>query len=150
MVKKRSDRQIAIREIIREGGVRTQKALAERLRQSGFECTQATISRDIGEMGLLKTPEGLYVLPEDLRMQRMVHEMVTDVVHADNLVVVHATNGTAQGVAAALDAADLPDILGSVAGDDTILVIAASPEVAVSFEQTIKSLMSDRNISGNS
>jgi transcriptional regulator of arginine metabolism len=141
LVKKRTDRQSAIRTVIRSESIRTQRALAERLQGMGFECTQATISRDIGEMGLLKTSDGTYVLPEDLRMKRMVHDMVVDVRCANNLVVIHATSGTAQGVAAALDAAELSDILGSVAGDDTILVIAADDAVAQEFARMITQLM---------
>ncbi len=139
-MKKRNDRQSAIREIVRSEGIRTQRALVERLRERGFNCTQATISRDIGEMGLRKLPEGVYVLAEDLHLQRMVHDLVTDVRRAGNLIVVRASSGTAQGVAAALDSADLPDILGSVAGDDTILVVAASEEEGMAFESMIERL----------
>lgn len=139
-MKKRNDRQTAIREIVRSEGIRTQRALVERLRERGFNCTQATISRDIGEMGLHKLPEGVYVLAEDLHLQRMVHDLVTDVRRAGNLIVIRASSGTAQGVAAALDSADLPDILGSVAGDDTILVVAASEEEGMAFEGMIERL----------
>ena len=69
-----------------------------------------------------------------------VCDLVTSVEHAGNLVVVKASTGTAQGVAAALDAADLQDVLGSVAGDDTILVVARSEEAAVSFEKMVNRL----------
>lgn len=142
MIKKRSDRQGVIRDIVRESSVRTQRSLVEELRARGFECTQATVSRDITEMGLQKLPEGTYVLPEDLRLQRMVHDMVVDVSRAGNLVVIHAMSGAAQGVAAALDTAGLPGILGSVAGDDTILVIASDDEHGASFEGMVRRLSS--------
>lgn len=141
-MKKRNDRQTVIREIVRGDGVRTQRALVEALRDRGYACTQATISRDIAEMGLHKLPEGVYVLAEDLHLQRMVRDLVVDVRRAGNLVVIHASSGTAQGVAAALDAAELPDILGSVAGDDTILVVAATEADGIVFEEMIERLRS--------
>jgi len=81
------------------------------------------VSRVITEMGLMKLPEGVYVLAEDLHLQRMVSDLVLGVKRSDNLVLVKASTGTAPGVAAALDAAEIEGILGSVAGDDTILVI---------------------------
>lgn len=125
-MRKRALRQEEIRRIVRRERVRTQRDLVERLAGVGYDCTQATVSRDITEMGLRKLPEGVYVLAEDLHMQRMIADLVVDVVRSDNLVLVKASAGTASGVAAALDAADLDGVLGSVAGDDTILVLAAS------------------------
>jgi transcriptional regulator of arginine metabolism len=123
-MRKRLERQNAIRSIVRDERVRTQRALVDLLKDRGFVCTQATVSRDITEMGLKKLPEGVYVLAEDLHLQRMVADLVMDVKHSDNLVIVKASTGTAPGVAAALDAADIGGILGTIAGDDTILVIA--------------------------
>ncbi len=136
----REERQAAIREIVRNEAVQTQRDIVDLLGARGFVCTQATVSRDIAEMGLQKLPEGMYVLAEDLRLQRMVRDLVASVEHANNLVVVKASTGTAQGVAAALDAAELPDILGSVAGDDTILLVARTEEAAVTFEKMIQRL----------
>ncbi len=122
-MRKRQERQDAIRRIVRAERVKTQRALVDQLRAEGFECTQATVSRDITEMGLRKLPEGVYVLAEDLHLQRMVSDLVKDVSRSANLVLIKAQSGTAPGVAAALDAADLAGILGSVSGDDTILVV---------------------------
>jgi transcriptional regulator of arginine metabolism len=136
----REERQAAIRDIVRTEAVQTQRDIVDFLSERGYACTQATVSRDIAEMGLCKLPEGIYVLAEDLRLQRMVRDLVTSVEHANNLVVVKASTGTAQGVAAALDAAELHDVLGSVAGDDTILLVARSEEAAVSFEKMIQRL----------
>ena len=124
MAKKRNGRQDAIRDIVRNKDVRTQRVLVDELRAMGFDCTQATVSRDIADMGLRKLPEGIYVLAEDLHLQRMVSELVTGVLRTDNLVMIKAQPGTASGIAAAVDAAELPDVLGSLAGNDTILVIA--------------------------
>jgi len=122
-MRKRQERQEAIRKVVRAERVRTQRALVDRLKEAGFDCTQATVSRDITEMGLRKLPEGVYVLAEDLHLQRMVRDLVKDVSRSGNLVLVKAQSGTAPGVAAALDAAELEGILGSVSGDDTILVV---------------------------
>lgn len=144
MAKKRNGRQDAIRDIVRNEDVRTQRMLVEELRARGFDCTQATVSRDIADMGLRKLPEGVYVLAEDLHLQRMVSELVTGVNRAENLVLVKAQPGTASGIAAAIDAAELPDVLASLAGNDTILVIAQTPEDGERFEGMVSKLRSVR------
>lgn len=137
MAKKRNGRQDAIRDIVRNKDVRTQRVLVDELRAMGFDCTQATVSRDIADMGLRKLPEGIYVLAEDLHLQRMVSELVTGVLRTDNLVMIKAQPGTASGIAAAVDAAELPDVLGSLAGNDTILVIAQTAEDGERLEALI-------------
>jgi transcriptional regulator of arginine metabolism len=136
-MRKRLERQDAIRRIVRSERVRTQRALVENLKAEGFVCTQATVSRDITEMGLKKLPEGVYVLAEDLHLQRMVADLVVDVKITEKFVLVKASTGTAPGVAAALDAADIEGILGSVAGDDTILVITVSEDDATLLVDTL-------------
>lgn len=140
MAKKRSSRQEAIREIVRNKNVRTQRMLVDELKSYGFDCTQATISRDIADMGLRKLPEGIYVLAEDLHLQRMVSELVVEVVRTGNQVLVKAQPGTASGIAAAIDAAELPAVLGSLAGNDTILVITRTEEDGARFEALISKL----------
>ena len=144
MAKKRNGRQDAIRDIVRNKDVRTQRMLVDELKACGFDCTQATVSRDIADMGLRKLPEGVYVLAEDLHLQRMVSELVTGVQRTDNLVLVKAQPGTASGLAAAVDAAELPEVLGSLAGNDTILVIAQTAEDGEKFESLITKLRSVR------
>lgn len=144
MAKKRNGRQDAIRDIVRNKDVRTQRVLVDELRAMGFDCTQATVSRDIADMGLRKLPEGIYVLAEDLHLQRMVSELVTGVLRADNLVMIKAQPGTASGIAAAVDAAELPDVLGSLAGNDTILVIAQTVEDGERLEALINKLSNSR------
>lgn len=136
-MRKRQERQDAIRKVVRAERVRTQRALVERLKESGFDCTQATVSRDITEMGLRKLPEGVYVLAEDLHLQRMVRDLVKDVGRSGNLVLVKAQSGTAPGVAAALDAAELDGILGSVSGDDTILVVMDDETAGEAIVETL-------------
>lgn len=137
MAKKRNGRQDAIREIVRNKNVRTQRMLVDELKTFGFDCAQATVSRDIADMGLRKLPEGVYVLAEDLHLQRMVSELVVEVVRTGNLVLVKAQPGTASGIAAAIDAAELPAVLGSLAGNDTILVVARTDDDGERFETLI-------------
>ena len=144
MAKKRNGRQDAIRDIVRNKDVRTQRVLVDELRAMGFDCTQATVSRDIADMGLRKLPEGIYVLAEDLHLQRMVSELVTGVLRTDNLVMIKAQPGTASGIPAAVDAAELPDVLGSLAGNDTILVIAQTAEDGERLEALINKLSAAR------
>ncbi len=136
-MKKRIKRQDAIRRIVRSERIRTQRDLVDRLKAEGFVCTQATVSRDVTEMGLRKLPEGVYVLAEDLHLQRMISELVLSVVLTNNLVLVKASPGTAPGVAAALDAAELDGVLGSIAGDDTILIITTDDAAAVALADGI-------------
>ena len=143
-MRRRNNRQDAIREIVREKSIRTQRALVDELRALGFSCTQATVSRDVADMGLRKLSEGVYVLAEDLHLQRMLSEFVLSAARAENLVVVKCQPGTASGVAAAIDDADLAHALGSVAGNDTVLVIADSSEGAVTLQALIEKLADTR------
>lgn len=140
MVKRRNNRQDAIRDIVRGQSIRTQKALVDQLQALGFNCTQATVSRDIADMGLRKLQEGIYVLAEDLHLQRMVSEFVLAIDRANNLVVIRSQPGTAPGVAAAVDAASLPEVKGSVAGNDTVLVVTDDDDAAEDFVHLILKL----------
>lgn len=117
-------RREAIRQVVRTERPATQGELVELLKKAGFEVTQGTISRDLANMDLQKAPDGRYELAEDLHLKRMCSDLVQSVEHSANLVIIKTFAGTAQGVAAALDAAAPEDVLGSVAGDDTILVVA--------------------------
>lgn len=136
-MKKRNARQEAIRLIVRNNRIRTQRELVDLLAQQGYNCTQATASRDISDLGLRKLPEGVYVLSEDLHLQRMVHDLVVDVAHTGQLVLVKAQAGTAPGVAAALDDAGFEGILGSVSGDDTILVVTEGDHIATTLKDKL-------------
>ncbi len=137
---RRNGRQDAIREIVRNQAIRTQQDLVAKLQERGFDCTQATISRDITDMGLRKLPEGIYVLAEDLHLQRMVSEFVLTATSANNLVVIKTLPGTAPGVAAAVDAANLREAMGSVAGNDTALVVTANEFDATALVEHIQKL----------
>lgn len=129
-MKKRTQRHDIIRDIVRGNSIRTQRDLAQKLQEAGHDCTQATVSRDITDMGLLKSSDGFYVMPEDMRLQRMVEEQVEEVYAAGNLVVVKTIPGGAAGVAGAVDKAGVLGTLGTVAGDDTIMIAAKTAEDA--------------------
>ena len=143
-MRKRAARQEVIRRIVRREHVRTQRDLVDHLRTLGFPCTQATVSRDITELGLKKLHEGYYVLSEDLHLQRMVGDLVASVVATDRFVIVKASSGTGQGVAAALDAADREELLGTIAGDDTIFAIAGSAAEAKVVAEYLERFMTQR------
>ena len=144
MIKGRNDRQGVIRDIVRSKVIRTQHELVAELKDAGYTCTQATVSRDIADMGLRKLPEGVYVLAEDMHLQRMMSELAVGVDRADNLVLVMAQPGTAPGIAAAIDAAELPEVVGTLAGNDTILVITREESLGRSLEEHLDRLRTAR------
>ncbi len=128
------DRERRIREIIGQQPVETQEELVDLLRTRGMGVTQATVSRDIKRLGLVKVPwtDGRfhYVVPErpspaDVlrRLQHAVTEYVLSAEAGEDLVVVHTLTGRANAVAAAIDEMQWEDVVGTVAGDDTILVV---------------------------
>jgi transcriptional regulator of arginine metabolism len=139
-MKKRTQRHDIIRDIVRQCDIRTQRDLAEKLQETGHDCTQATISRDITDMGLLKSREGFYVLPEDMRLQRMVSELVEEIYTAGNMVIVKTFPGGAAGVAGAIDKAGLVGTLGTVAGDNCIMIAAKTAEDAAGIECSLDGL----------
>ena len=119
--------------LIRSQPIRTQEEMAGALQRLGIKVTQVTLSRDIRELGLVKGPQG-YREPErvtasteeEQSLKRTLEEFVRDVKTAQNLVIIRTAAGNAQPVAAALDRQAWPEILGTVAGDDT--VFAATPD----------------------
>lgn len=131
-------RQGKIIEIIEKYNVGTQEELAERLREEGFSVTQATISRDIRELKLSKmsAEDGAqrYIVLEqnggelENKYVRVLQEAYSSVDSAQNLVVIRTVSGMAMAVAAALDAMKLPEIVGCIAGDDTIFVAVHTQE----------------------
>ncbi|MFD1772361.1 transcriptional regulator AhrC/ArgR [Paenibacillus rhizophilus] len=129
----KGQRHIKIREIITHRDIETQDELVEALRNAGFQVTQATVSRDIKELLLIKVPmdDGRYKysLPTDQRYnptQKLRRVLVDNFVHIDysgNLVVMKCLPGTANSVAALIDSIEWPEIMGTISGDDTILII---------------------------
>lgn len=126
--------------LIRERAIRAQSELAERLASEGIQVTQATLSRDLEELGAMKVRgvdgPSSYFIPEDgsaalrpsentpARLQRLLRELLTGADSSGNLVVLRTPPGAAQFLASALDRSGLPDVVGTIAGDDTILVVA--------------------------
>ncbi len=129
----KSYRQGQILKLIRTANISTQEDLARALKECGVEATQVTLSRDIREMGLVKTSEGYRVLsprerPDDL--ESLAGEFLRDVRLAQNQIVLRTAPGHASSVAVALDSADWPEVVGTLAGDDTVLVICPDAAVA--------------------
>ena len=130
-------RQRAILDSLKHGTFSSQDGLQRALRKRGFKVAQATLSRDIRDLNLNKTHHG-YSLPHGESAvgialppaSRLVREFVLDVRSAQNLLVVKTIVGSAQPVAAALDEADWPDVVGTIAGDDTILIVCPDKEAA--------------------
>jgi transcriptional regulator of arginine metabolism len=112
-------RQAAILELVRERGVHTQQELAAALAERGFAATQATISRDIQELGLVRGADGYHVGEARTR----IVDLVLSMRQVEFLLVIHTPPGTANMVARALDEAELPGVAGTLAGDDTIIVV---------------------------
>jgi transcriptional regulator of arginine metabolism len=148
-VKARRQRQIL--EIIHRQPVGTQSELAAALRKAGFKVTQATVSRDIKELGLVKASDGRMVrylapgespaaLTED-RIRRLFRDYVCEVSANESLVVVKTLPGAAQGVASGLDHAGWPEILGTVAGDDTIFVAVRSQKLVPALKKRLAALL---------
>jgi transcriptional regulator of arginine metabolism len=140
-------RHRAVLEALKHGPLANQENLQRALRKRGFKVGQATLSRDIRELNLSKTGAG-YALPQGEGsglalppVQRLVREFVLDVRPAQNLLVVKTIIGSAQPVAAALDEQDWEGVLGTIAGDDTILIVCpdkdAGRKVAARIEEML-------------
>jgi transcriptional regulator of arginine metabolism len=130
-------RQRAVLEVLRQGAIASQEDLQRALRKRGFKVGQATLSRDIRDLNLSKTAAG-YALPQGEGgaglvlppVQRLVREFVLDVRPAQNLLVVKTIIGSAQPVAAALDEQEWEEVLGTIAGDDAILIVCPDKDAA--------------------
>ena len=127
---KRDDRKSAIRTLVRQDDIRTQKELVDRLQAMGFDCTQATVSRDIAEMGFVKSERGFYALPEDMALKRLVGEQGISVDEAMNIVVLKTRSGSASMVGEVIDNADIDGLVGTIAGDNTIMIVAKTEQRA--------------------
>ena len=141
-------RHNAILELLDETSVSSQEELQRLLHKRGFDAGQATLSRDIRELGLAKTADG-YSLPgreaaaeSDLpSVSRLVREFVTSVRAAQNLLVTKTSVGSAQPVAAALDGENWPEAIGTIAGDDTILIVCEDKRSAGRLADRIQGML---------
>ncbi len=143
----KATRQKAILEILRKESIPSQEDLQAVLKKKGFAVGQATLSRDIREMGLVKSAEG-YGLPQGPAvepalpsLERMVREFVLEIRQAQNLLVLKTSVGSAQPVAAALDGEQWPEVVGTLAGDDTILVISSDHKTAAGLAAKIRAML---------
>ena len=142
--------------IVGQTAVHSQDELLAALRKRGFKVTQPTLSRDLRELGLIKTPNG-YVSPESLaplapvttfapresrehRFEQLVRESVVSAEAALNLVVIKTPVAAAQPVASAIDAMPIEDALGTLGGDDTIFVAFRTPTAAASFARRVHAI----------
>lgn len=148
----KAKRQEKIIEIIEKYEIETQDELAEKLREAGFHTTQATISRDIREMKLTKLtfPDGKqkYIALENNdtastdKYKRILKDGILSITISENILVIRTVAGMAMACGAALDHLKLSQILGCIAGDDTIMCVAKSKEAAPEAKQILQKLMS--------
>jgi transcriptional regulator of arginine metabolism len=144
----KSYRHGQILKLIRASRISTQEELAQALKNLGVQTTQVTLSRDIRELRLVKTVEGYREsLPEEAAPQfaMLAAEFLRDVRTAQNLVVLRTAPGHANSVAVALDNEEWPEIVGTLAGDDTILVIAPNTSTAVRIGKKLLALLTSRD-----
>lgn len=139
----KSWRQSQILEVVDQEAVASQEQLRQRLSARGIEATQATISRDLKELGLVKRAgDGAYVRPgiersspaTDEQLRRAIATLVRSLQRVGNLLVLRTDPGQAQGVAILIDRSQLPEVVGTIAGDDTILIIGRGEDVSLALE----------------
>jgi transcriptional regulator of arginine metabolism len=133
-------RQSQILKLIRARGLRTQEDLARALAKLNIAATQVTLSRDIRELGLVKTPAGYAEVGGDAapmtagpEVAALAREVLLDVRQAQNLLVLKTPPANANALAAALDREDWPEVTGTIAGDDTVLVVAPDTKTATAL-----------------
>jgi len=154
MSQDRTERQRAIVDMLREGSARTQDELAGQLTEAGFDISQATVARDLEQIGAVKVKrEGKvgYSLPEKLgdrnwpvdRLRRIFAEWVQAVETSGSMVVVRTPPGSAHLVALAVDQAKLPEVVGTIAGDDVLFIAVRSSLPAEPLAQRLRDLMRD-------
>ncbi len=147
----KAERQKHILKIVSEHSIETQDELTKILAEANYKITQATISRDIKELGLIKIPVGnnrhKYALTQGgeqqnvvPRLERMFNDAVIKIDSTENLIVLKTLPGTAHAVASCIDHLDWSEILGSLAGDDTVLVVASYKDKVALLKEKIKTL----------
>ncbi|HLV88442.1 MAG TPA: hypothetical protein VKV39_15765 [Candidatus Sulfotelmatobacter sp.] len=144
----KSLRQRAILDALKHGSFASQEDLQRAMRKRGFRVGQATLSRDIRDLNLSKTPQG-YSMPHGDNgigialppVSRLVREFVLGIRSAQNQLVVKTIVGSAQPVAAALDESDWPEIVGTIAGDDTILIVCPDKDEARKLAGRIEEML---------
>ena len=144
-------RQRRILEIVSNETIGTQKELAERLQQEGFETTQATISRDIKELLLVKVNIGgdryKYVIAQetpvtDAKLRMVLREFILSYDYSENLLILNTAPGNANTVASAIDRARWPQVIGTLAGDDTVMLVIKPKEAVQEVVEKIEAYTS--------
>lgn len=148
MSSQKTFRQGQILKLVSGAQVESQDELRLRLRQAGLRVTQATLSRDLHELNLVKTSDGYKPLPQEAApaaalsaLARAARQFCRDLRPAQNLLVLKTPPGGAQPLAAALDAEQWKEVLGTVAGDDTVLIVTASPRQRLAVQKKIGDLL---------
>ena len=145
----KNHRQAKILELIASYSIETQEELACKLKDAGYQVTQATISRDIKELGLVKTLSGdggyrymgsVSRADQTEHLHKLLAGTMLSIHSANNIIVVKTMQGSAGTVAVVIDSLDNHDILGSVAGDDTILIVVSSNEAVAGVERVLHAL----------
>ena len=137
-------RQGQILKLVRGKGINTQEEMAQELKSLGIAATQVTLSRDIRDLRLVKTREGYKEIADEEpgpQFSLLATEFLHDVLRAQNLVVLKTSPGHANSVAVALDSESWPEVVGTIAGDDTILVIAPDNPTAESVQEKLLELL---------
>lgn len=148
----KANRQKKILELISEKSIETQEQLLKELQDSGYKSTQATISRDIKELRIIKTLDGLggyrYSAPAkqdgekfDVRIRVIFRECVMSTDYAQNLVVIKTMPGLGAAAGANIDALHIPSVVGTLSGDDTALVIMRDNQAAMEFNEEIRKML---------
>jgi transcriptional regulator of arginine metabolism len=148
----KGQRHIKIREILANQEVETQDDLVNALRNAGFQVTQATVSRDIKDLHLIKTPldngSYKYSLPSEqrfnpqLRLKRVLTDHFSSIDYTENLVVLKCMPGTANAIGSIMDNMDWNEVMGTICGDDTILIICRTKEHSTSVVNQILAMIS--------
>ena len=145
-------RQAKIKAIVEAQSIETQEELAAVLREQKIDVTQATVSRDIKELHLVKVPYGRgkyrYAFPKDLqrahsevKMQKIFQDVVTQIEYSGNLIVIKTHPGAGGTVAFSLDNANWQELIGTVAGDDTVLVVVRQDASAGTVAEHMKNMI---------
>ena len=146
----KKERLNAICVLIKENEISTQEELTEKLNQMGFDVSQATVSRDINELDLIKTEgstrKSVYKKAEKLnaeipqRIKDLFKQITLSIVAANNLIVVKTLNGNGSSAAMAVDQMHIPQILGTIAGDDTFLIVAKNNSDAETIVKMLRAI----------
>ncbi len=145
-------RQRKILELIKSYDIETQEDLVNRLRDSGFDVTQATVSRDIKELSLIKIASGnskykYFVTAEPRhnlnmnRLSKLLKDSATSIDYSDNLIVIKTLPGVANAIASCIDHIQWPEVIGTIAGDDTILLVVKPKEAVQKNLEVLNKLL---------